>query len=151
MLLMVSASLEGKYRLSNCLRKFYSMNIWIPIAHLSYSVYIMHIPFALGWPIAYKWFPFPKKADGCWDPSQEISYWIVIFFVDGAFVFLMCRLFYYPLWEKPGIDVRAIYTNKYEKEYLLKKANDKRNAEGSPSETELVTEKMEVVKKSPSE
>ena len=98
------------------LKSFLSLKVWVPIANLSYTIYLWHLTM-MSIVLA---FPFAngdkfKDADGN-DPvgcpySAGKAFGILIFnYTFGfSFVFLVCLVFLFTLVEKPAYDARMVY------------------------------------------
>ena len=110
------------------LKRFLSLDCWVPLASISFSMYLFHpvvIQFIgwigvtfLGYKTKDKYMVDTKSSfeDKCLDTLQisEMAEWSFIFFI---FLFITCSIavVVYVFVEKPAIDARRVYKNKYSK------------------------------------
>ena len=89
------------------LRKFLSCRIFIPIATLSYSMYLYHI---LIIKIVYKYFfTIEDFSNGCpWSTGEAWKY-IILFVISSYFASMLVSFVTYSLVEKPAMEARKAW------------------------------------------
>ena len=99
------------------LKSFLSLKVWVPIANLSYTIYLWHLimmGFVNGFPFA-RGSQFAdadgNAPSGCPYNSKWKPFGILIFdLVAGfSFTFLVCLICLFTLVEKPAYDARMVY------------------------------------------
>lgn len=121
--------IEG-FRPSKWLRAILSLDFWVPIATISYSLYIVHGPLAAHTFSAFAWFNEGAqniekgRLEACplgiWTSVFRYIVYTVTFMIPSVLIAKCCFIYV----EKPGIDGRVVYKNKFE----LKKMADARIA-----------------------
>ena len=103
------------FRPSGFLRAFLSWSFWLPIATVSYSFYVWHVPLVFDKGL-FNLQPELKKDQVCpaGGTKEMFSYYIKNFWASLAVCGLVAVLSYICI-EKPAIDARVTYKNKFQR------------------------------------
>ena len=101
------------YRPVRYIRAFLSSRFWIPIAYLSYSFYLTHL--LLLWILSQQIVdPSLYNADCEQNDGKKLAFEFLKLFGVGWFISHLFSLIMYLTAEKPFIDSRRAFVNKYE-------------------------------------
>lgn len=89
------------------LRKFLSCRIFVPLATLSYSMYLYQVLILKI--IKKHFFSFGDFSNGCpWSAGESWKYF-VLFIISGYFANMLISLVMYSLVEKPSMEARKAW------------------------------------------
>ena len=113
------------YRPSCIMRYLLSARFWIPWAGISYSLYLWHLPI-LSWADSFGlhpnwWEYYVPVPTACPGGIWNIFRWYESFFWTALAMSVFYATLSYILIEKPGIDARLVYKNRFELEKLRQK------------------------------
>ena len=119
-LLMISPDPKATISFKNptkYIRGFLSLSLWVPIATLSYSLYLWHIGLFIG--IRYGALNIKEESANeiCETRINNGFGHMVMIFVLGSIASLFFATISYVFVEKPALEGRSVFSNKYKKNY----------------------------------